>query len=55
MNLYLYAIREHASDETLAEIDEALKPPVTAKVGNVPAWYGSDDEAWAEFEKARRT
>jgi hypothetical protein len=30
---------------------ELLKPPVTAKVGGVPAWYGSDDDAWAEFQR----
>jgi hypothetical protein len=55
VNLYLFAVREHASEETLAEIEEALKPPVTAKIGDTPIWYGSDDDAWADFERGLRT
>jgi hypothetical protein len=51
VNAYLYSIREHASQETLDQIEEALQPAVTDKVGGEPAWYGSDDDAWAEFAR----
>lgn len=55
MNAYLFALREYADEDTLARIDEALEPPLTAKVGAVPAWYGSDEDAWAGWEgQARR-
>jgi hypothetical protein len=49
-NVYLYALRENASEETLAEIEDALIPPVTAKLAKgVPAWYGDDDDAWESW------
>ena len=54
MNLYLFALRENATDEQILEIEEALTPPVVAKVGNVPAWYGSDEDAWTEFNHAMK-
>lgn len=50
-NLYLYAVREHASEETLAKIDEALQPPATWRVKGAPAWYGDEDDAWADFAR----
>lgn len=55
MNLYLFAVKEHASDETLQMIEDALTPPVTMKIGDAPVWYGSDEDAWSEFSKAMRT
>jgi hypothetical protein len=45
----LYAIKEHASDKDLAEIESALEPPITSKTGGVPTWYGSDEDAWEQF------
>jgi hypothetical protein len=35
----------------MAEIEEALEPPVTYRLssGN-PAWYGDDDDAWQAWE-----
>lgn len=54
MNLYLFALREHASKERLAEIDERLEAPLRAKVGGAPAWYGSDDDAWDEWAASAR-
>lgn len=55
MNAYLYAIRENATEEQLAEIDAALEPPVTYRHKGAPVWYGSDDDAWAEFARQART
>jgi hypothetical protein len=49
VNLYIYAIRENADEKQLDEIDRALEPPLTAKTGGVPSWYGSDDDAWESF------
>jgi hypothetical protein len=49
--MYLFSIREHATDETLTQIDEALQPPTTYRKNGAPAWYGSDDDAWAEFQR----
>jgi hypothetical protein len=49
VNLYLFAIRENASEEQLAEIDEALAPPATFRVGGAPLWYGDDDDAWSQW------
>lgn len=46
---YLFAITEHADEKDRERIMEALKPPASFKVGGTPAWYGSDDDAWAEF------
>jgi hypothetical protein len=40
---------EHAEERERERIEDMLRPPVTAKVGRVPVWYGSDDDAWAEF------
>ena len=54
MNAYLYAIREHASEEDLAEITEALTPPRQYRVNGAPSWYGSDDDAWAAFATQRK-
>jgi hypothetical protein len=51
INLYRYAIFEHADDKEREKINEALTPPKTAKFGGVPAWYGSDEDAWAEFTR----
>lgn len=50
--LYLFAVREHADEETRSKIDEALAPPLTARRDGVPAWYGSDDDAWSQFSQA---
>lgn len=49
VNLYRHAIYENADDKQKEKIDEALTPPKTAKIGGVPAWYGSDEEAWTQF------
>jgi hypothetical protein len=49
VNLYLFAIKEHADDKQMAEIESALEPPLTAKTNGVPTWYGSDDDAWQDF------
>jgi hypothetical protein len=49
MNLYLFAIRENADDEAMATIDRALEPPLSMTRGGVPAWYGSDEDAWESF------
>ena len=43
-------MREYATEETLAQIDKALEPPKEARHDGTPMWYGSDDDAWAEFE-----
>jgi hypothetical protein len=52
VNAYLYAIRENADEDDLARIEDALTPPTTYRnASGVPAWYGSDDDAWAEFER----
>jgi hypothetical protein len=44
-------ITENADADKRIEIMEALKPPVSAKVGGVPVWYGSDEDAWADFQR----
>lgn len=49
VNTYLYAIRENANEDDLKLIEEALTPPPQYRVQGVPAWYGSDDDAWTEF------
>jgi hypothetical protein len=49
VNLYRHALYEHADEKDRQKIDEALTPPKTLKIGGAPAWYGSDDEAWAQF------
>ena len=49
VNLYRHAIYEHADEKQKEKIDEALTPPKTSKFGGVPAWYGSDEEAWTQF------
>ena len=54
-NLYLWAIREHADDERRAAIDRALEPPVTMRVDNRPAWFGSDEEVWSEWQTQARS
>jgi len=40
---------ENADEQERERVSEALKPPRHFKFGNAPAWYGSDDDAWAEF------
>jgi hypothetical protein len=50
-NLFLFTIRSNADEARLSEIDEALTPPRSLKFGGVPAWYGSDEDAWAEFSR----
>lgn len=54
MNLYLYAIREHADEKRLAEIERALEPPVASRVNGRPAWYGDDEEVWQAWELTSR-
>ena len=51
MHLYLYAMTEHASDEQIAQIHAQLDPPDRKDENGVPRWYGSDEDAWAEFER----
>ena len=51
LNLYRYAILEHADEKQREKITEALTPPKDARFGGVPAWYGSDEDAWAEFAR----
>lgn len=51
VNLYRHALFEHADEKQRDKINEALTPPKTFKVGGVPAWYGSDEDAWAEFAR----
>jgi hypothetical protein len=51
VNAYLFALREHADEKERDRITEALKPPRTYKVAGAPAWYGDDDDAWAEFAR----
>lgn len=41
----LDGLRGWERDKLLAD----LEPPMTLRVGGVPAWYGSDEEAWADF------
>lgn len=50
-NLFLFAIRNNADEKRLEELDDALRPPKRMKVNGVPAWYGSDEDAWAEFTR----
>lgn len=51
INLYLFAIREHANEALLEEIEDALEAPnVFDTVTGRPAWYSSDEEAWREWE-----
>lgn len=47
----MYAITENASDEDIAKIQAQLEPPDERDENGVPAWYGSDEDAWAEFER----
>ena len=54
-NAYLYALREHADEDRLAQIDAALEPPRSYRVGGAPAWYGSDEDAWAQFASQARS
>lgn len=49
VNLYLFAIKEHASDKDLVDIDNALEPPSTYRQDGIPSWYGSEDDAWQAF------
>jgi hypothetical protein len=49
VNAYRYAIYENADEKQREKIDEALTPPKNAKIGGVPAWYGSDEDAWQSF------
>jgi hypothetical protein len=36
----------------MEQIDEALTPPRTYRTqSGTPAWYGSDEDAWAEFAR----
>jgi hypothetical protein len=55
INLYLYALTEHADQETRERINRALESPVQFRMNGAPAWYGDDDDAWATFQKAMRT
>jgi len=56
--MYLWAIRENAGEKQLEEIDRALEPPRSFRHAGAPSWYGSDEDAWAEFSaqvtRARR-
>ena len=49
-------MREWANEETLDRIEAALAPPnrIDPDTGT-PMWYGSDEDAWAEFEREART
>jgi len=48
----LFASKQHADERRLDEIERALTPPVTAKtVDRRPAWFGSDEDVWAEWKK----
>jgi len=55
LNAYLYAIREHAKDETLDRIEEALEPPNRwDAIREAPVWWVDEDDAWASFAQAAR-
>lgn len=51
INAYLWALRENADADRLEAITEALQPPLTLRRNGVPAWYGSDEDAWAEWDR----
>jgi len=55
ISLYLFALRYNADERRIAQIEEALTPPVTYRVAGAPAWYGDDDDAWSEFERQVRS
>jgi len=52
----LFALRENSSSEDWQKIADALEPPRDwiDPATNAPQWYGDDDDAWAEFERAMR-
>jgi hypothetical protein len=51
----LWALRENASDETLSKIERALESPTTVRGAQPPRWYGSEEDAWAQFQAQMRT
>lgn len=50
-HLYRYLLERNADEDTREQIARALEPPVTYRVNGAPAWYGSDEDAWAEFAR----
>jgi hypothetical protein len=47
---YLFALREHADKDRQQAIDKALEPPLSMRVDSRPVWFGSDEDAWAEWQ-----
>jgi len=54
VNLYRFALLEAADEKEREKIEQALQPPITAKRRGVPTWYGSDEDAEAEWLRASR-
>lgn len=57
MALFLHRLREVCDKDEWAQIESALEPPLdmTLDEDGVPAWYGSDEDAWQMFETAQRS
>lgn len=56
MSLYLTRLREVCTKDEWAQVEIELEPPLdmTLDADGVPAWYGSDEDAWKSFEIAER-
>lgn len=56
MSLFLARLRDVCTKDEWAQIEQELEPPLdsTLDAEGVPAWYGSDEDAWASFERAQQ-
>lgn len=55
INVYLFAIREWADEDKLAEIEEALTAPNRLDpTTRAPRWWVDEDDAFAGFAGAKR-
>ena len=42
-------IREHAKEETLDKIEEAIKPPAWFRWEGAPVGFSTEEDEWAEW------
>jgi len=55
--MYLYMLREWADEETLAKIDDALRPPAEWRdpMTGLPAGFSdNEDDDWEDWARAMR-
>jgi hypothetical protein len=47
-------LRQNRDERQMEELDRLLAPPSSVRTAEgAPLWYGDDDEAWQQFQRAK--